>query len=285
VIAMSTLADLFVSLDATEIAAGFQFTEGPVWHPDGFLLFSDIPAAIIYRFEPDRQPQPWRRNSGNSNGLTFDRQGRLLACEHGNRRVSRTEADGAVVTLADRYEGKRLNSPNDIVVRSDGAVYFTDPPYGIEPEQQEQPCNGLYLLTADGELRRLVDDFGRPNGLALAPDEHTLYVDDSPRRIIRAFDVMPDGALCNDRLFADLSSPDQGSPDGMKVDAEGRIYCTGPGGLWVYAVDGALVGIVRLPQQPANLAFGGHDLRTLYITARTGLYSLTTRTPGLPVFW
>lgn len=281
---MTTLADLFISLDAVELGTGFQFTEGPVWHPAGFLLFSDIPAAIIYRFVPGQRPQPWRHASGHSNGLTYDRQGRLLACEHGNRRVSRTEPDGAIVTVADRYDGRRLNSPNDIVVRSDGAIYFTDPPYGIQPEQQEQPCNGLYALTPTGELRLLVSDFGRPNGLAFSPDERILYVDDSPRRLIRAFDVQPDGSLSNDRLFADLSSPDQGSPDGMKLDAAGRIYCTGPGGIWVYAPDGALFGIVRLPQQPANLAFGGPDLRTLYITARTSLYSLQTRTPGLPVF-
>jgi gluconolactonase len=281
---MTTIYDLFVSLEATTLGTGYQFTEGPVWHPDGYLLFSDIPAAIIYRYEPGAPPAPWRRDSGNANGLTFDRQGRLLACEHGNRRVSRTAADGTVTALAERYEGRRLNSPNDVVVRSDGTVFFTDPPYGIKPEEQEQPCNGVYSVSPAGELRLQVADFGRPNGLALSPDERTLYVDDSPRRLIRAFDVAPDGALSNGRLFADMSSEADGSPDGMKFDVHGRIYCTGPGGIWLYEPDGALIGLVRLPQQPANLTFGGPDLRTLYITARTGLYSLPVQSPGLPVF-
>lgn len=281
---MTTLQDLFVTLEPTEVGAGYQFTEGPVWHPAGYLLFSDIPAAIIYRYQPGQPPAPWRTDSGHANGLTFDRQGRLLACEHGNRRVSRTEADGRIVSLAERYQDRRLNSPNDIVVRSDGSVYFTDPPYGIEPAQQEQPCNGVYAVAPDGALRLLLSDFGRPNGLAFAPDERVLYIDDSPNRLIRAFDVAPDGSLSNDRLFADMASDESGSPDGMKVDAEGRIYCTGPGGLWVFEPDGEHIGLLRLPQQPANLAFGGDDLRTLFITARTALYSLSVTTPGLPVF-
>ena len=270
----------------TKVAGGFQFTEGPVWHPEGYLLFSDIPAGIIYRYAPgsDEAPVPWRQPSGNSNGLTYDRAGRLLACEHGNRQVSRTERDGTITPMATHYQGARLNSPNDIVVRSDGSIYFTDPPYGIREEERELPHNGLYRISPDGALQLLETDFGRPNGPAFAPDESLLYVDDSPRREIRVFGVSAAGELTSDRLFATMESPEEGSPDGMKVDVTGHIYCTGPGGIWVYEPSGALVGVAAGPERPANLAFGDADLRTLYITARTGLYTLRTQNPGLPVF-
>jgi len=172
---------------------------------------------------------PWRSPSANANGLTFDRQGRLVACEHGSRRVSVTEADGRVRAVATHYEGKRLNSPNDVIVRSDGSIYFTDPPYGIEDAQRELAVNGVYRIAPDGDLQLLADDFDRPNGLAFSPDEKTLYVDDSPRRQIRAFDVTNDGTLINSRLFAQMNSDQLGNPDGMKLDVEGNIYCTGPG--------------------------------------------------------
>ena len=283
------LADLFETLEMEKIADGFQFTEGPVWHPDGYLLFSDIPAAIIYRYTPGQAPMPWRAHSGQSNGLTYDRQGRLIACEHGNRRVSRTagqsaDTDGTVTALATHYEGKRLNSPNDVVVRSDGAVFFTDPPYGIQPEDAELGFNGVYRVDPDGSMHLLADDFERPNGLAFSPDEGTLYVDDTHRRQIRAFDVDAAGNLSNDRVFAAMESPMNGGPDGMKIDSQGNIYCTGPGSVWVYRPDGTFVGAVVGPQLPANLAFGDADLCGLYITARTGLYRLRARIPGLPVF-
>jgi gluconolactonase len=277
------LFDCFESLTATQVASGFRFTEGPVPLADGSLLFSDIPASIIYRLAPGGLPEVWRSPSGQSNGLTLDRQGRLIACEHGNRRVTRTEHDGAIVSLADRYHGGRLNSPNDVVVRSDGIIYFTDPPYGITPDQREQPCNGIYRILPDGALELLVSDFDRPNGLAFSPDERLLYVDDSPRRHIRAFDVSADGALSNGRLFADMASSAEGSPDGMKLDVEGNIYCTGPGGLWVFSPSGLCHGVLALPQLPANAAFGGPDRRTLFLTARTSVYTLRTRTAGIPV--
>lgn len=280
------LEELFETTTYTRVAGGFQFTEGPVWHPEGYLLFSDIPASIIYRYEPSNgePPTPWRQPSGNSNGLTYDRAGRLLACEHGNRRVSRTEPDGTVIPLATHYRGARLNSPNDIVVRSDGSIYFTDPPYGIREDERELPHNGLYRIPPEGELHLLATDFGRPNGLAFSPDESLLYVDDSPRREIRVFKVNAAGDLISDRLFAKMETREEGSPDGMKVDVLGNVYCAGPGGVWVYQPSGALVGVVAGPERPANLAFGGADLRTLYITARTSLYCLRTRNPGLPVF-
>jgi len=278
------LADLFESVEPREVASGLRFTEGPLWHPDGYLLFSDIPANTIYRLDPDGTLTPWRRPSGNSNGLTFDRQGRLIACEHGTRRVSLTEADGSLSALATHFESKRLNSPNDVVVRSDGSIYFTDPPYGIGEGERELPHNGVYRITPGGGVELLVDDFDRPNGLAFSPDEGTLYIDDTVRRHIRAFDVARDGSLSNGCVLAHMQSDIAGGPDGMKVDEEGNIYCTGPGALWVYTPGGDLVGRVVLPQLPANLAFGGPDRRTMYLTARTSVYSLPVRIPGVPVY-
>ncbi|MFP3896836.1 MAG: SMP-30/gluconolactonase/LRE family protein [Anaerolineales bacterium] len=279
------LRDLFASTDMEEVASGFEFTEGPVWHPDGYLLFSDIPANTIYRWQEGREPISWREPSGHSNGLTFDRQGRLVACEHGNRCVSRTEVDGTLTALATHYHGKRLNSPNDIVVRSDGSVYFTDPPYGVDPEERELAFSGVYRIPPDGgDLELLMDDFERPNGLAFSPDERILYVDDTWRRHIRAFDVADDGGLSSGRVFAEMPSDMEGGPDGMKVDVEGNIYSTGPGGLWIYQPDGHLVGTIMGPHPPANLAFGGPERKTLYLTARTSLYRLTTRIAGMPVF-
>lgn len=269
--------------DPEQIATGFAFTEGPVWHPDGYLLFSDIPANRTYRWSPDGAVAVWREPSGHANGLTLDRQGRLLACEHGNRRVSRVEADGTAVTLADRFGGKRLNSPNDLVVAPDGAIYFSDPPYGIQPEQREQPCNGVYRLQPDGTLDLLADDFERPNGLAFSPDASTLYVDDSGRRHLRAFDVRPDGTLANSRILADLDHPQPGSPDGMKVDLEGHLYVTGATGVWVFEPDGTHLGVIVTPERPANCAWGDADRQTLYVTARTSLYRVRATVPGCPI--
>jgi len=277
------LTDILESTIMQEIASGFQFTEGPVWHPEGYLLFSDIPAGIIYRVDPGKLGVPWRTPSGHSNGLTLDRQGRLVVCEHGNRRVTRIEADGAVVPLATHFQGARLNSPNDVVVRSDGSVYFTDPPYGVKPEEKELPFNGVFRIAPDGACHLLVDDFDRCNGLAFSPDEQTLYVDDTTRGHIRAFDVLPDGSLHNGRVFAELKAEDEGVPDGMKVDVEGNIYCTGPGGLWMFQPDGTLIGVVRAPEVPANLAFGGADRKTIYVTARNSVYALRAKNPGVPV--
>ena len=275
--------------DPELLATGFQFIEGPVWHPDGFLLFSDIPANRIHRWTPDGQVDVWREPSGNSNGLTLDRENRLVACEHGNRRVSCAGADGSVNSLADRYEGRRLSSPNDLVVKSDGTVYFTDPPYGITPsesssysEEQEQPCNGLYRILGDGSVELLVDDFDRPNGLAFSPGESILYVDDSPRRHVRAFDVRADGSLANSRIFADMDHPQPGSPDGMKINAEGTLFVAGATGIWVFEPDGACLGVLVTPERPANCAWGDNDRQNLYITARTSLYRIRTKAPGLP---
>jgi gluconolactonase len=269
--------------DPERIASGFQFTEGPLWHPGGYLVFSDIPANRIHKWQPGGDVSIWRADSGNSNGLTLDHTGRLIACEHGNRRVSRTEASGDVITLAGEYGGRRLNSPNDVVVKSDGAIYFTDPPYGITPEQQEQPHSGVYRLRPDGTLDLLAEDFQRPNGLAFAPDESILYIDDSARRHVRAFDVRLDGTLANGRVFADMDHPQPGSPDGMKVDVEGNLYVTGATGVWVFAPDGTHLGVIVTPERPANCAWGDADHRTLYITAQTSLYRVRVQVPGVAV--
>jgi sugar lactone lactonase YvrE len=269
--------------EVERLAGDFQFTEGPVWHPDGYLFFSDIPANTIYQWTPGSpQATVYREPSHHSNGLTLDRQNRLLACEH-DRRVSRTEPDGTVIPIAERYQGNRLNSPNDIVVKSDGSIYFTDPPYGLpkQSEGKELDFNGVFRLATDGTLTLLDDTFVRPNGLAFSPDEKTLYVDDSAEMHVRAFDVLPDGTLANGRLFADLRDPGQdGVPDGMKVDLAGNIFCTGPGGIWLLSPEGETLGRIKVPEVPANLAWGDADGKTLYITARTGLYRLRVKTGG-----
>lgn len=266
------------------IATGFQFTEGPVWHPDGYLLFSDIPANRIVKWTADGNVETFRAPSGHSNGLTYDRQGRFIACEHGNRRVSRTEPDGAITVLAERYQGKRLNSPNDVVVKSDGSIYFTDPPYGVSAEQRELNFQGVYRIAPDGTLMLLVDDFDRPNGLAFSPDEKTLYIDDSARRHVRAFDVQADGTLANGRVLVDMAIDAEGVPDGMKVDVAGVLYVTGAGGTWVVSPKGEHLGTIVTPELPANCAFGDSDRKTLYITARTSVYRVRLKTEGVKVF-
>ena len=265
-----------------KLGGDFRFTEGPVWNRSGFLLFSDIPANTIYKWHPSGTITTFRTPSGNSNGLTYDRQRRLIACEHSNRRVTRTEKDGTITVLADRYNGKRLNSPNDIVVKSDGSIYFTDPPYGISPDQQEQEVNGVYRLSPKGELTLLASDFDRPNGLAFSPDEKRLYIaDSSSRSHIRVFDVKPDGTLENGRVFATLKTGEEGVPDGMKVDTKGNLYSTGPAGVWIFSPDGTHLGTIRFPEVPANCAFGGRDGRWLFVTARTGLYRIRLKVPGI----
>jgi gluconolactonase len=264
-----------------KVAGGFQFTEGPVWNPAGFLLFSDIPANQIVKFVPGAAPAVFRTPSGNSNGLTYDRSGRLLMCEHSNRRVTRLEPDGTLTVLAASYDGKMLNSPNDIVVRSEGTIYFTDPPFGIpEGQKKELPFQGVYKIAPDGKLTLLVQDFDRPNGIALSPDEKTLYVDDSVRLHVRAFDVAADGSISNGRVLAELKSQRPGVPDGLKVDRQGNLYVTGAGGVWVFDKAGKHLGTIVLSELPANCAWGDKDFRTLYLTARTGLYKIRLKIPG-----
>jgi sugar lactone lactonase YvrE len=264
-----------------KVAGGFKFTEGPVWHPDGFLLFSDIPANIIYQWQPGQNTKIFRQPSGNANGNTLDRSGRLVTAEHGNRRLSLTQ-NGEIVTLVQEYRGKRLNSPNDLVVRSDGSIYFTDPPYGISSQQEELGFYGVYRLAPDGMLTLLVDDFLRPNGIVLSPDETKLYVNDSERGHIRVFDIQSDGMLANGRVFARLKPPsDKGAADGMKVDIQGNIYSTAPGGVWIFSPNGDFLGMIETPEVATNLAWGDRDRKTLYITANTSLYRIRLKNSGI----
>jgi len=270
-----------------QAAGGFGFTEGPVWCGN-YLLFSDIPRNRIIRWRmlsEGPEVTTFRSPSGNSNGLTLDKSGRLIACEHSGRRVTRTEMDGSISVLAEQYQGRRLNSPNDVVVRSDGSVYFTDPPYGLgDPANwKELPFNGVYRLSPGGELGLLTDDFDRPNGLAFSLDDSVLYIDDSARRHIRAFDVSPDGSLSNGRVLIEMQASEEGVPDGMKVDRQGNIYSTGPGGLWIINPGGNCLGRIVLPELPANMAWGDSDWKTLYITARTSVYRMRLAVAGVAV--
>jgi gluconolactonase len=272
------------------IATGLGFAEGPAWHPEGYLLFSDIPNSTIYKWSPDGKLKKLRNPSGKSNGLTIDQQGRVIACEHGTRRVSRTEKDGTVVTLADRYDGKRLNSPNDVVIKSDASIYFTDPPYGLpgygshldltEPGSMELSFSGVYRLSPDGKtLTLLTKDLSRPNGLAFSPDEKILYVADTERHRINAFDVKRDGTLENDRVFAE--TPFNEYPDGIKTDANGDLFvATNSTDVRVYDSAGKPLGEIVTDSPTANLAFGGADNKTLFITATESVYKLRMKVAG-----
>ena len=280
------LADLLDGGAPERLATGFGFTEGPLWHPDGFYYFVDIRQSRLYRLTPGRAPEVAREETGEGNGTTFDLAGRLVMCEGGHRRVTRTGADGRIEVLVDRYEGKRLNRPNDVVCRSDGSLYFTDPGLRVPLGERELPYAGVYRIAPDGAVT-LVADCEYPNGLAFSPDERTLYVANTRwAQYIHALEIDTGGALVRRRIFADMSSDEtDGVPDGMKVDVDGRVYCTGPGGTWVFAPDGARLGILRTPEVPANLAFGGPDLRTLFLTARTSVYAVRVKTPGQPHPW
>ncbi len=279
ILAAGTALAIDFNAPIEKVAGDFQFTEGPVWvAANSELLFSDIPADRIVRFK-DGKCATFRSPSRNANGLTLDKQGRLIACEHGSRRVTRTETDGAVTILAERYESKRLNSPNDVVVKSDGAIYFTDPPYGVKREERELDFQGVYRISADGKtLDLLAKDFVMPNGLAFTPDEKTLYVNDTERGHIRAFDVAADGRLTNSRVFAQTPGA-----DGMKVDNAGNVYCTTQKGVMVFDRTGKHLGTFVTPEQPANCAFGDADWKTLYITCRTGLYRVRLAVSGVKV--
>ena len=283
---MAESLDQIVEAGAAErVATGFVFTEGPLWHPEGYWLFVDVrrePGAI-FRLAPGGEPEIFREPSNGSNGLTFDLQGRLIMCEGDGRRMSRREHDGSITTIADRWEGKRLNRPNDVVCHSDGSIYFTNPGGRIDPSEREIDFSGVHRIVPDGAVTAVVTDIEYPNGLAFSPDESILYVANTREQMhIAAYDVQPDGTVTGGRVFADMSSTEtDGVPDGMKVDSEGRVYCTGPGGCWVFAPAGQFIGIIRLPEIPANCAWGGPDNRTMLFTARTSVYTLRMTTPGI----
>jgi gluconolactonase len=279
-------SEIFIDPDneLKELASNLQFTEGPVWSPENAsLLFSDIPANRIYQWSSSNNISVFREPSGNSNGLAFDHEGGLLVCEHGNRRLARIEASGTYSVLVNKFRESRLNSPNDVVVRSDGMIFFTDPPYGIQPSEQELPFHGVFCFNPESqELTLLVDDFDRPNGLAFSPDEHRLYIADSSvtRRHIRVFDAQMDGSLRNGRVFAAIQSPLPGNPDGMKMDVEGNLYVAAAGGVWIFAPNGTQVGFIPTPIQPTNCAWGESTWRTLFITARPSIYRIPLTITG-----
>ena len=279
------------------LATGFEFTEGPLWHPEGYLLFVNNRRNLIYRLVPGGQPEVIREDSGSTNGLTSDLQGRLIMCEGDRRQMTRMEPDGTITTIADRWEGKRLHRPNDVVCRSDGSVYFTSPGGRLDPADREIDFNAVHRIAPDGTVTAVLTDLESPNGLAFSPDESILYVDNTRRdngcveekergevcthQYIRAYDVAGDGSLSKSRVFANMFSAEDGVPDGMKVDTEGRVYCTGPEGVWVFEPNGNHLGIIRLPEIPANCAWGGTDYRTMYFTARSSVYSLRMKTAGI----
>lgn len=266
-----------------KIADGFKFVEGPIWTREGTLVFSDIPADTLYVYKGSGKPEIFLKPSNNANGHTLDKQGRIIGCEHGSRTVTRLSRRLRRRVLADKYEGKRLNSPNDAVVKSNGDIYFTDPPYGLKDEKEgkELDFNGVYRLAPDGKLTLLVKDMQRPNGIALSPDEKRLYVADSKEGIIRVFDVEADGTVSKGRLFADAKGEKPGVPDGMRVDTKGNVYCTASGGVQVFAPSGKRLGTIETPEVAANCAWGDADGKTLYITASTGLYRIQLKIPGL----
>lgn len=268
-----------------KVSSGFAWTEGPVYErKSNSVLFSDQPSSTLNRFDcASGKTTLFRGAKVVPNGNTFDAQGRLVGCEHTPRRVARTEAGGEIVTLAYLYNNKRLNSPNDVVIKSDGAVYFTDPPYGLPNLKvgKELDVNGVFRVAPSGDVTLLTADLSMPNGLAFSPDEKTLYIDDSERKNLRAFAVNPDGTLGPDKVLATLDTPGKnGVPDGMKVDTRGTIYCTGAGGIWVIAPGGTVLGVIETPETAANCAFGDRDGKTLYITASSSLYRIRLRTAG-----
>ncbi len=266
------------------LTTGFEFTEGPLWGPEGFLYFVDIRRNHLLKWIPGQRARVIREDTNEGNGLTFDLQGRLIMCEMGNRRVTRTEHDGSITVLAERFEGKRLNRVNDVVGRSDGSIYFTDPAMRLPAEERELDYSGVYKIAPDGTLSLVTADCEYPNGLAFSPDEKVLYVANSRNdKYIRAFDVQADGSVSNSRMFADMSAPEEEVPDGMKVDTEGHVFCTGPGGTWIFDKDGLHLGTLKTDEVPANCAFGGSDLRTLFLTACTSVYTIRAKVPGVKV--
>ncbi|WP_233221051.1 SMP-30/gluconolactonase/LRE family protein [Chlorogloea sp. CCALA 695] len=282
VYSLSSLQEVAYSNAKVEkLSGGFKFIEGPVWDRRGFLLFSDISANTIYKWTPNGQTSIFRYPAGRANGNTLDLEGRLITAEQ-DRRLVRTEQNNTLTVLTERYGGKQLNSPNDVVVKSDGSIYFTDPPYGISKEKEELGFYGVYRRSPNGTLILLTNEMVRPNGLAFSPDEKKLYVSDSENGHIRVFQVNSDGKLSEGRVFAQLKGPEnKGVPDGMKVDVQGNVYCSGLGGLWVLSPTGQLLGKIIVPEVVTNLAWGDKDYKSLYITATGSLYRIRLNVAGV----
>jgi gluconolactonase len=267
----------FSKISVDKVAAGLQFTEGPVWSREGFLLFSDVPSNRILKLGPgDKQPSLYREGPGLVNGNTFDAQGRLYSCESKGRRVVRMDKKGKLEVLAERWEGKRFNAPNDIVVRKDGHAYFTDPAFGDQADTRELDFYGVYHITPKGQLGLVAKPKGRPNGITFAPNGRILYVANSDDRTVVAYDVDHNGETSNERV---LISGVDGVPDGIRTDEKGNLYVTAKG-LSVYRPDGKLIATIPLSETPANCAFGDADFQTLYITARTSVYRVRLDVKG-----
>jgi len=279
-----------------KVAGGFTFTEGPLWRPDGRLWFSDVVGNVVRSVTPAGQVEVLIQESGGksdapagsfigSNGMVTGKDGEVILCQHGNRRIVRVGKDLTMTPLLEKFQGKRFNSPNDLVYKSDGSLYFTDPPYGLL-KQDDDPAKGLkfngVFRYAGGKVQLLVKDMTRPNGIAFSPDEKTLYVanSDEKRKVWMRFDVAADGSVSGGRVFADVTAEkDDGLPDGMKVDSQGNVYATGPGGVWVFAPDGKHLGTIKPPETPANCGWA-EDGKTLYMTARTGVYRIRLAVAG-----
>jgi gluconolactonase len=271
-----TLGQDFSDYKVEKVAAGFQFTEGPVWSREGYLLFSDVPNDRIFKFVPGQGHEVARENSNGANGNTFDAKGRLYTCESRSRRVIRTDKSGKVEVLAESYQGKRLNAPNDIVVRRDGHVYFTDPAFGRQADTRALDFYGVYHIGLKGELELIAKPEGRPNGVAMSPDGGLLYVANSDEHNLRAYDLDAEGRASAERV---LVSGIDGVPDGIRVDEKGNVYVTA-NGIHVYSAAGKKLATLSVPETPANCAFGDEDWQTLYVTARTSLYRIRLDVKG-----
>ena len=269
------------------LATGFRFTEGPVWdHHNNRLIFSDIPASVLHAWSEGAGVGILRSPSCRANGNAIVPSGHLVTCEHDTGCVVRDNGDGALEILAASWNGVSLNSPNDVVVARNGAIYFTDPDYGctIKPfggvRPVPQPVNGVYRIAQDGAVTRVVSSMMQPNGLCFSPDQAKLYINDTKRSHIRCFDVLPDGTLGGGAVFADVPNNATAGPDGMKADADGRIYCTGLGGIHVFSPSGAPLGVIEVAENVGNFAFGDGDMRTLFICASRSLYRLRMAVSG-----
>ncbi|MBN1422593.1 MAG: SMP-30/gluconolactonase/LRE family protein [Planctomycetes bacterium] len=258
-----------------KVAGGFAFVEGPAFKKGQGLLFSDIPREQILLVGADDEIFVFREKSGGANGLMFDREGRLIACEGGARRVTRTEKDGSITVVAERFNGRRLNSPNDLAIDPKGRIFFTDPRYGRR-DDMELDIEGVYRIDPDGKIARVIEDLVRPNGIVIARDGKTMWVADNGADLVQAYEIRADGSLAK----LDRTAKMTGGPDGMTIDREGRLYATGPAGIWVFDPRGQLLGIIETPEHPANCAFGGAEDAVLYITARTSLYRVKLATSG-----
>ena len=272
------------------LGTGFTFTEGPVWnHAGKFLLFSDMPGDVRRRWDAKHGVTEAKRPSNKANGLTYEKSGGMLVCEHATSSLVRQHPDGSVETVVSHFQGKELNSPNDVIVKSDNTIYFSDPSYGRMPvfgveRERDLAFNGVYRVDPNGKnIKLLVDDFEQPNGLCFSPDETLLYINDSPRGLIRVFNVASDGSIDKGSLFFDKIGDggiEGGIPDGMKCDEHGNIFVTGPGGIWVISPKAELLGCIDVPENVGNLNWGGDDWKTLFICASTSLYKIDLSVSG-----